>query len=88
MTILAPLFFNGSSSVLQVTRNFGQIVSLLTELATLERLKNQCVHFFSIDIDPIFFKLADNEEIYNIFDEFKFRPDWTTGNRLSCPWMS
>ena len=38
--------------------NFGQIPSLTTELAALERLKNRCHHVISVDIDPIFFKLA------------------------------
>ena len=48
MTSLVPSFFNGSSSLLQVTRsaikawmslNFGKIPSLTWELAALERLK-------------------------------------------------
>ena len=38
--------------------NFGQIPPLTTELAALERLKNRCHHVISVDIDPIFFKLA------------------------------
>ena len=50
MTTLVPSFFDGSSSFLQVTRstikawiglNFGKIPSLTSELAALERLKNQ-----------------------------------------------
>ena len=50
MTTLVPSFLNGSSSFLQVTRpiikawtslNFGKIPSLISELAALERLKNQ-----------------------------------------------
>ena len=45
------------------------------ELAALERLKNRCHHFFSVAIDPILFKLAGNEDMYNILDEFEFRPD-------------
>ena len=49
MTTLVPSFLNGSS-FLQVTRpfikarmslNFGKIPSLTSELAALERLKNQ-----------------------------------------------
>ena len=48
MTNLAPSFLNGSSVFLQVARttikdwmssNFGQILSLTTELAAPERLK-------------------------------------------------
>ena len=50
MTSLVPSFSNGSFSFLQVTRltikagislNFGKISSLTSELAALERLKNQ-----------------------------------------------
>ena len=49
VTTLEPSFLNGSSSFLQVTRptiearmslNFGKILSLTSELAALERLKN------------------------------------------------
>ena len=40
--------------------NFGQIPPLTRELAALERLKNRCDHVISVDIDPIFFKLAGN----------------------------
>ena len=63
-----------------------QIRSELTmELAALERLKNRRHHFFSVAIDPIFFKLTGNEDMHNILDEFKFRPDPTTGYEVSCP---
>ena len=50
MTTLVPSFSNGFSSFLQVTRsaiiawmglNFGKIPSLTSELAALERVKNQ-----------------------------------------------
>ena len=52
MAYLAPSVFIGSSSFLQVTRtiikvwmslNFDQIRQLTTELAVLERLKNQYI---------------------------------------------
>ena len=65
--------------------NFGQIPSLTTELAALERLKNRPHHFFSIAIDRILFKLTGNEDMHNILDEFEFRLDWTTDYRVSCP---
>ena len=68
--------------------NFGQIPPLTTELAALERLKNRCHHVISVDIDPIFFKLAGNKNMHNIMNEFKFRPDRTTDYRVSCPWAS
>ena len=58
------------------------------ELAALERLKNRRHHFFSIAIDLILFKLADNEDMHNILDEFEFQPDRTTDYWVSCPWAS
>ena len=54
------------------------------ELAALERLKHRRHHFFSVAIDPILFKLAGNEVMHNILDEFEFRPDQTTDYRVSC----
>ena len=68
--------------------NFGQIPPLTTELAALERLKNRCHHLISVDIDPIFFKLAGIKDMHNIMNEFEFRPDWTTDYGVSCPWAS
>ena len=68
--------------------NFGQIPPLTTELAALERLKNRCHHVISVDIDPIFFKLAGNKDMHNIMNEFEFRPDQTTDYGVSCPWAS
>ena len=58
------------------------------ELAALERLKIRRHHFFSIAIDPILFKLAGNEDMHNILDEFEFWPDRTTNYGVSCPWGS
>ena len=90
-------FLIGSFSYLQVMRtyinaymswNFGQIPPLTTELAALERLKNRCHHVISVDIDPIFFKLASNKDMHNIMNEFEFRPDRTTDYGVSCPWAS
>ena len=57
--------------------NLGQIPLLTMELAALERLRNRHHHFVSVAIDPILFKLAGNEDIHNILDEFEFRPDLT-----------
>ena len=88
------LFLIGSFSYLQVMRtyikafmslNFRQIPLLTTELAALERLKNRCHHVISVDIDPIFFKLAGNKDMHNIMNEFEFRPDRTTDYGVSCP---
>ena len=65
--------------------NLGQIPPLTKELAALERLKNRRHHVFSVAIDPILFKLAGNEDMRNILDEFEFRPDRTTDYGVSCP---
>ena len=65
--------------------NFGQIPPLTTELAALERPKNRCHHVISVDIDPIFFKLAGNKDMHNNMNEFEFRPDRTTDYGVSCP---
>ena len=94
---LSRLFLIGSFLYLQVMRtyikacmslNFGQIPPLSTELAALERLKNRCYHVISVDIDPIFFKLAGNKDMHNIMNEFEFRRDRTTDYGVSCPWAS
>ena len=58
------------------------------ELAALEHLKNRRHHFLSVAIDPILFKLAGNEDMHNILDEFEFRPDLTSDFGVSCPWAS
>ena len=92
--MFSRLFLIRSFSYLQIKRtyikaymslNFGQIPPLTTELAALERLKNRCHHVISVDIDPIFFKLAGNKDMHNIMNEFKFRPDRTTDYGVSCP---
>ena len=61
--------------------NLGQIPPLTMELAALDRRH----HFFSVAIDPILFKLAGNEDMHNILDEFEFQPDLTTDYGDSCP---
>ena len=61
-----------------MSSKFGQIPPLTMELAALEHLENRCPHFFSVAIDPILFKLAGNEEMHIILDDFEFWPDLTT----------
>ena len=51
---------------------------LRPELAALEHLKNLCLHFFSIAINLILLKLADNTKIHNIMHMFEFQSDWIT----------
>ena len=69
MTTLVQSFLDGFSSFLQVTSptikawmrlNFGKISSMTSELAALERLKNQlsCDHSSAFIFDWIFFILA------------------------------
>ena len=65
--------------------NSEQIPPLTTELAALERLKNRCRHVISVDIDPIFIKLAGNKDMHNIMNVFEFWPDPTTDYGVSCP---
>ena len=64
--------------------NLGQIPPLTMELAALERLKNRCHPVISVDIHPIFFKLAGNKDMHNIMNEFEFRPDRTTTTELAA----
>ena len=95
--MFSQLFLIGSFSYLQVTRtcisawigsNFGQIPLLTTKLASLERLKNRCRHFFSVAIDQIHFIFVGSEDMHNISNEFEFWPDWTTDYGVICPWTS
>ena len=65
--------------------NLGQIPPLTMELAALERPRNRRHHFFSVAIDPMFFKLTGNEDMHNILDEFEFRPDPTIDYGVSRP---
>ena len=74
MATLAHSFLIGYSSFLQVTRvcitawmsfNFGQIRRLTTGLAALDRLKIQCIHFFSVAIDPILFNWINDVSLTN-----------------------
>ena len=65
--------------------NFRQIRVLNTELAAFERLKHQCLHFFSVGIDPILFKVGGYIDMHNILHEFEFWPNGTTDYGVSCP---
>ena len=78
--------------ILYVTRtsikawmSLNQIRLLTTELAALERLKHQCLHFFSVGIDPILFKVGGYIDMHNILHEFEFWPNGTTDYGVSCP---
>ena len=91
------LFLIGSFWYFYVTRtsikawmglNFRQIRLLTMELAALERLKHQCLHFFSVGIDPILFKVGGYIDMHNILHEFEFWPNGTTDYGVICPWAS
>ena len=64
--------------------HFYQIQQLTTELAVLECLKIN-FYFFSVAIDPVFFKLADKEGMHKILVVFQIWPDWTTDDIITCP---
>ena len=55
------------------------------ELAALESLKHQCLHFFSVGIDLILFKVGGYIDMHNILHEFEFWPNGTTDYGVSCP---
>ena len=61
-----------------MSSNFRQIRLLTTELAALEHLKHQGLHFFSVGIDPILFKVGGYIDMHNILHEFEFWPNGTT----------
>ena len=61
-----------------MSSNFRQIRLLTMELAALERLKHQCLHFFWVGIDPILFKVGGYIDMHNILHEFEFWPNGTT----------
>ena len=65
--------------------NFGQIPLLTKELAALEHLKHQCLHFFLVGIDPILFKIGGYIDMHSILHEFEFWPNGTTDFGVSCP---
>ena len=68
-----------------MSSNFLQIRLLTTELAALECLKHQYLHFFSVGINPILFKVGGYIDMLNILHEFECWPDGTTDYRVSCP---
>ena len=87
---------------LQVTRsciksrtssNFGQIGSLTTEFAALERLKNShrlimgkwCLHANSFIFYRIIFKVASYQDRHKSSVEFDFGPNQTTHFGVTCP---
>ena len=66
-----------------MSSNFRQIRLLTTELAAC--LKHQCLHFFSVGVDPVLFKVGGYIDMHNILHEFEFWPNGTTDYGVSCP---
>ena len=85
VSTLGPSILKGS----QVTRkkqktwmcsNFGQILSLIAELAASECLKNRCIILLALlrlHFDRIFIILAGKKDSHKISDEFKISPPRT-----------
>ena len=48
---------------------FGQEVTTDCRVNCPESLKNQCLHFFLVAIDPILFKLACKKDMHKILDD-------------------
>ena len=76
----------------RMSLKFGQIRPSIAGLAYCRvscrvrgPAKNQCLHSFSVAIDIILSKFADNEEMHTILNKFEIWPDWTTDNRVSYP---
>ena len=88
------LFLIGSFCYFHVTRTSIKAWMSLNflkwdlTLAHWTQVSNHCPlsYLFSVAIDPILFKLAGNEDMHNICDEFEFRPDLTTSRFLGCFW--
>ena len=70
-----------------MSSKFGRIRPPTTELAALERMKKshrlimgkRCHHIFSAVFAWILFIFAGNEDMHKSLNEFKIRPDATTG---------
>ena len=95
MTALVSSVLDGSFSFMHVTRttinswmslNFVKIPLLITELAALERLKNQYSvdHSSSFNFEWIFFILAGSKDNHKVSDEFEILPDQISDSGVSC----
>ena len=83
MTTLVPLFLDGSSSFLQITRpiikawmrlNFGKIPSMTLLPLSISKINEYCCdHSSSFIFDWIFFILAGKKETHYISDGFKIQ---------------
>ena len=71
--------------------NFGQTLPLTTELAAIERLKNQCIMLWPIyhlQFGFIIFILAGYKTIYASLDALEFLESQTLACGISWYWAS
>ena len=94
VSTFSRLFLIGSFSYLQVmitymrawmSLKYCQIQPLVSMVTGRVMMKKRCLHFFSVVFHPFLFVLAGNDDMDETLDEFKFRPDWTTGCFSSIP---
>ena len=69
----------------RMSLNYSQIRPPTTGLAAFGRLKYKCLLFFSVDIDPVLFKLAGFKDMHKILEGIEFLKDQTTYYGVSCP---
>ena len=86
-TVLGQSFWNFTGT-LQLSFDFTWEICHLLDITAVAGYLAWLAVLFSVAIDPILFKLAGNEDMHNIMNEFEFRPDRTTDYGVSCPWAS
>ena len=65
--------------------NFRKINYLISSVAKAHIWP--CLQDSAFSFDPIFMKLADNQNRHKISDEFENWPDSTDYRSIICPWM-
>lgn len=88
----SQLFMVWSFWYLRVTRKyisawmslifFCQIWQLARELVALEQVNNNITPFSQLLLIWFFLKIAGNDKMHNILDEFEFKPEWTIDHWL------
>ena len=61
------------------------LVSMATDSPHRVIMGKILLALYRLYFDRIFFILADNQDIYNISEEFEFQPDSTKDCGVSCP---
>ena len=79
----------------QTSSNFGQIGPLPTQLRvplSIWKISHRltmgkwCLQANSFFFYWIFIKLAGNQDMHKLSDEFEFWPDWISHLGVTCPW--